>query len=64
MMDFLVVKVPFAYNAIIGRSSLRISQAMVSIYHLMIKFPSDYRDGELKCDQVTARECYFNSLKG
>lgn len=32
MVDFLVVKVPFAYNAILGRLSLRMSQTMVSKY--------------------------------
>lgn len=32
IMDFLVVKVPFAYNAILERPLLRMSQAVVLTY--------------------------------
>ena len=36
---------------------------MTSIYHLMIKFPTDYDVGELRGDQVVARECYIAMME-
>ena len=30
---------------------------------MMIKFPTEYRIGELRGDQVTARECYVAMLE-
>lgn len=50
MVNFLVVKVPPAYNAILERLFLRMSQAMVSTYHLMVKFPTDQGVSELSSD--------------
>ena len=32
-------------------------------YHLMIKFPTEYGIGELRGDQVAARECYITMLE-
>ena len=32
-------------------------------YHLMIKFPTDYRVGELRGNQVAARECYVAMME-
>lgn len=50
MVDFLMVKVSSTYNAMLGRPSLRISQAMVSIYHLMMKFMIDNEVDKLRGD--------------
>ena len=36
---------------------------MTSTYHLMIKFPIDYGVGELRGDQIVARECYIAILE-
>ena len=36
---------------------------MTSTYHLMIKFPTEYRVGEVKGDQMTARKCYIAMLE-
>ena len=36
---------------------------MTSTYHLMIKFPTDYSVGELRGDQVAARECYIAMME-
>ena len=36
-VDFLVVKVPSAYNAIFDRSGLNVLRAVVSTYHLKIE---------------------------
>ena len=52
-----------AYNAIIGRPTLNLWKAVTSTYHLMIKFPTEYGVGELRGDQVTARECYIAMLE-
>ncbi|KAK3003531.1 hypothetical protein RJ639_018380 [Escallonia herrerae] len=58
MLDFVVVKVPSAYNAILGRPALNRLQAVVSTYHLKMKFPTEHGIGEVKGDQTTARQCY------
>lgn len=63
MVDFLVVKAPFAYNTIINQLYLRMAQAVISSYHLIVKFPTKYRVREVGGVQVAARECYFNSTK-
>ncbi|KAK3001621.1 hypothetical protein RJ639_020965 [Escallonia herrerae] len=41
MLDFMVVKVPFVYNAILGRPALNQLQAVVSTYHLKMKFSTE-----------------------
>ncbi|KAK3006408.1 hypothetical protein RJ639_015549 [Escallonia herrerae] len=61
MLDFVVVRVPSAYNAILGRPALNQLQAIVSTYHLKIKFPTEYGIGEVKGDQTTSRQCYVTS---
>ncbi|KAK3020511.1 hypothetical protein RJ639_045453 [Escallonia herrerae] len=63
MLDFVVVKVPSAYNAILGRPALNMLQAVVSTYHLKMKFPTEHGIGEVKGDQTTARQCYLNSCR-
>lgn len=50
MVDFLLVNFPSAYNAIIGRQILNKLKAIPSIYHLKMKFSTDNRIGEVKCD--------------
>ena len=58
-VTFLVVDCSFAYNAILGRPTLNSWKAVTSTYHLMIKFPTNYGVGELRGNQVAARECYI-----
>ena len=60
---FLVVDCSFAYNAILRRPTLNSWKAVTSTYHLMIKFPTEYRVGEVRRDQVVARECYIAMLE-
>ncbi|KAK3022628.1 hypothetical protein RJ639_046607 [Escallonia herrerae] len=62
-LDFVVVKVPSAYNAILGRPALNQLQAVVSTYHLKMKFPTKHGIGEVKGDQTTARQCYVTSCQ-
>ncbi|KAK3007885.1 hypothetical protein RJ639_013715 [Escallonia herrerae] len=63
MLDFVVVKVPSTYNAILGRPALNRLQAVVSTYHLKMKFPTEHGIGEVKGDQTTARQCYVTSCR-
>ncbi|KAK3038717.1 hypothetical protein RJ639_028324 [Escallonia herrerae] len=58
MLDFVVVKVPSAYNAILGRPALNQLQAVVSTYHLKMKFPTEHGIGEVKGGQTTAHQHY------
>ena len=60
---FLVVDYSSAYNAILGRPTLNSWKAVTSTYHLMIKFSTDYRVGELRGNQVAARKCYVAMME-
>ena len=62
-VTFLVVDCSSANNAILGRPTLNSWKAMTSTYHLMIKFPTNYGVGELRGDQVAARECYIAMME-
>ena len=62
-VTFLVVDCSFAYNAILGRPILNLWKAVISTYHLMIKFLTDYGVGELWGNQVAARECYVAMME-
>ena len=57
-LDFLVVDYPSSYNVIIGRPTLNRWNSTTSIYCLKVKFPTENGVGEVKGDQVLARECY------
>uniref|UniRef100_A0A2N9FH63 Uncharacterized protein n=1 Tax=Fagus sylvatica TaxID=28930 RepID=A0A2N9FH63_FAGSY len=61
-VDFLLVDCPSAYNAIIGRPTLNRLRAVTSTYHLLLEFPTEHGIGEVRGDQVAARECYLASL--
>ena len=62
-VTFLVVDCSSTYNAILRRPTLNSWKAVTSTYHLMIKFPTDYGVGELRGNQVAARECYIAMLE-
>ena len=38
-------------------------KAVVSTYHLMTKFPTEYGVGEVRGDQVVAHKCYVTMLE-
>ena len=57
-LDFLVVDCPFSYNVIIGRPTLNRWKTATSTYCLKVKFPMENGVGEVKGDQVLAKECY------
>ena len=57
-LNFLVVDCPSSYNVIIGRPTLNKCKVATSTYCLKVKFSTDNGVGEVKGDQVLARECY------
>ena len=57
-IDFLIIDCPLTYNIILGRPALNRLRAATSTYYLKVKFPTAHKVGEIKKDQVLARECY------
>lgn len=64
MIDFIVVKVPLAYNMILCRPCIRMAKVVLSTYHLVMKFPIEASAREVRGNQVMARKCYFTAIKG
>ena len=56
--NFLVVDSLSSYNVIIGWPTLNHWKAATSTYCLKVKFPTEQGVGEIRGDQVLARECY------
>ncbi|KAL2246834.1 UNVERIFIED_CONTAM: Retrovirus-related Pol polyprotein from transposon [Sesamum indicum] len=63
MVKFLVVDMPFAYNVILGRLGLNSFRAVVSTYHLKMKFPTLAGIGEVACDQIEAKRKFQGEKK-
>ena len=60
---FLIVDAPSAYNMLLGRASLNAIRAILSPYHIVVKFPTANGVGLVQGDQCVARECYSSSMK-
>ncbi|XP_027922692.1 uncharacterized protein LOC114180581 [Vigna unguiculata] len=61
---YLIVDAHTSYNILLGRPSLNMLGAVVSTYHLAMKFPSASGDIiTVHIDQPTARRCYADSLR-
>ncbi|KAL0356462.1 UNVERIFIED_CONTAM: hypothetical protein Sradi_4093100 [Sesamum radiatum] len=63
MLKFLVVDVPSTYNVILGRPTLTTFQAVISIYHMKIKFPTLGGVGEVQGDHLQSRKCYVEAVR-
>ncbi|XP_072062024.1 uncharacterized protein [Arachis hypogaea] len=61
-IDYIVVDVSSAYNALIGRTTLNQLAVVVSTPHLCMKFPTPEGIANVKGDQKLARRCYNESL--
>ena len=61
-IDFLIVDCPSTYNIILGRPALNRLRVATSTYYLKVKFPIAHGVGEIRGDQVLARECYQAAL--
>ena len=53
-----MVDCPSSYNIIIGRPTLNRWKVATSTYCLKVKFPTDNGVGEVRGDQILAKECY------
>ena len=62
-VKFLIVDATSAYNVLLGRPSLKAIKAILSAYHMVIKFPTTNGVGMVRGDQRMARECYSASMK-
>ena len=63
MADLLVIDQPSAFNAVLGRPSLRELKAITSIHHPFMKFPTPRGVGEVKGDQQESRQCYHQVVR-
>ena len=63
MADFLVINQPSAFNAVLGKLSLRALKATTSIYHLLMKFPTPNGMGQVHRNQHETRECYNQAIR-
>ncbi|KAL0438614.1 UNVERIFIED_CONTAM: hypothetical protein Slati_2344400 [Sesamum latifolium] len=63
LLKFLVVDVPSAYNVILGRTTLNTFQAVISTYHMKIKFPTLRGIGEVQGDPLQSRRCYVDAVR-
>ena len=57
-LTYTMVRIPSAYNAILGRPGLNALWAIVSTYHLLVRFLTRYGVGELRGDQQLAKRCF------
>ncbi|KAL0395407.1 UNVERIFIED_CONTAM: hypothetical protein Slati_4506900 [Sesamum latifolium] len=63
LLKFLMVDIPPAYNVILGRLTLNAFRAIISTYHIKIKFPVAGAVGEAQADILQARKCYVEAIK-
>ncbi|KAL0355217.1 UNVERIFIED_CONTAM: hypothetical protein Sradi_3968600 [Sesamum radiatum] len=63
LLKFLVVDVPSAYNVILGRPTLNTFHAVISTYHMKIKFPTPEGVGEVQGDPLQSRRCYVEIVR-
>ncbi|KAL0455733.1 UNVERIFIED_CONTAM: hypothetical protein Slati_0912500 [Sesamum latifolium] len=63
VLKFLVVDVPSTYNVILRRPTLNMFQAVISMYHMNIKFPTPGGVGEVKGDPRQSRRCYVEAVR-
>ena len=61
--DFLVLDCPFAYNMVIGQPTLKALNAITSINHITIKFPTAEGTRHVRGSQYDSRECYNQSIQ-
>ncbi|CAH9082887.1 unnamed protein product [Cuscuta europaea] len=62
-MTFVVMRLKCAHNAILGRPGLEDLEAICSVRHSCIKFPTETGVGVACTDPDTARACYKEAVK-
>ncbi|KAL0299003.1 UNVERIFIED_CONTAM: hypothetical protein Sradi_6560100 [Sesamum radiatum] len=63
LLKFLVVDILLAYNVILGQPTLNAFRAIISTYHMKIKFPIIGGVGETQAEAFQARKCYIEAIK-
>ncbi|KAK6136526.1 hypothetical protein DH2020_029722 [Rehmannia glutinosa] len=63
IVTFLVVDFYSSYNVIIGRPVLNTFQAIVSTFHMKLKFLGEEGIGEVVGDPLAARKCYVEAVQ-
>ena len=62
MIKFVVVGIPFPYNAIVSRDWLHMLEGVASTLHLVLKFVSPRDEESFYGDQVAAKQCYLATI--
>ncbi|KAL0314960.1 UNVERIFIED_CONTAM: hypothetical protein Sangu_2340400 [Sesamum angustifolium] len=57
VLKFPVVDIPYAYNVFLGRPTLNTFRAVISTYHIKIKFLVIEGVGEAQPNALQARKC-------
>ncbi|XP_074327632.1 uncharacterized protein LOC141665548 [Apium graveolens] len=63
MLNSQVVKATSSYNAIIGKIGIHVFKAVLSTYHIVLRFPTRNGVGEAKGEQKMAHSCYVAALR-
>lgn len=63
MVKFLIIDVPSSYNVIFGRPILNSLHAIVSTFHIKLKFPVQGKVGEFKGDQYQSQKCWVELVR-
>lgn len=61
-VEFVVVKVPSPYNAIVGCNWLHKMEVVASTYHQVVLFTGRYGQEDVLGDQVAAKACYVLAI--
>ncbi|GMN66109.1 hypothetical protein TIFTF001_035194 [Ficus carica] len=62
MVEFIVVDRSSVYNIILRRLTLNALKAVVSTYHLAMKFPISNGVGVFRGSQEEAKKCYMEAV--
>lgn len=63
MIDFLVMDLSLAYNAIFGKAAQAQMGIISVVKHQLIKFPSDHGVRTVHGGQPTSRSCYYAHIR-
>ncbi|KAL0378415.1 UNVERIFIED_CONTAM: hypothetical protein Sradi_3147000 [Sesamum radiatum] len=63
LLKFLVVDILSTYNVILGRLTLNAFRAIISTYHMKIKFRMVGGVGEAQTNLLQTRKCYVEAIK-